>query len=67
MQHSPFCDSRDNHGWLDDLPEITRSKLRLVCEMYAIRIERKLGPRERLATAYGQAPIISYKRRSLKE
>jgi hypothetical protein len=30
LQHSPFYDSLDDHGWLDDLPEGMRSRLRLV-------------------------------------
>jgi hypothetical protein len=42
--------SLNRHGILNDLPEGTRSKLRLVREMYGIRIERKPGPRERLVT-----------------
>ena len=45
----PFCNSRDNHGWLDDLRAASRDSC---AEMYEIRIER------RLVTAYGQAPIV---------
>ncbi len=72
LQHSRFCSSLDSHGWLDDMPEGTRSKLGLVWgtrdsrgDVYAVRIERKPGPRTRFVTASEQAPI-SYKRRSLK-